>query len=126
MSPACGRTAGRGLALWSGLGYYSRARNLHRCAQAVVEDWGGAFPGRAEDLGHAARHRPVHGGRHRLLLLSERVPILDANVRRVLTRVLAFDADLAVAKNERELWDLGRAAVPHRGPAAAMPRYTQA
>ena len=38
------------LALWSGLGYYSRARNLHRCAQAVVEQWGGSFPGSAEQL----------------------------------------------------------------------------
>ena len=38
------------MGLWSGLGYYSRARNLHRCACAVVENWGGAFPVRAEEL----------------------------------------------------------------------------
>ncbi len=38
------------LALWSGLGYYTRARNLHRCAQAVVGDWGGHFPGTAQAL----------------------------------------------------------------------------
>ena len=38
------------LGLWSGLGYYRRARNLHRCAQAVMEQWGGAFPSKAWQL----------------------------------------------------------------------------
>src|SRR5256885_9585097 len=50
---------------------------------------------------------------------------LDANVRRVLTRVLAFDADLAVARNERELWDLAQQLCPTEDLQQAMPRYTQ-
>ncbi|MCB4785234.1 MULTISPECIES: A/G-specific adenine glycosylase [unclassified Delftia] len=113
------------LALWSGLGYYSRARNLHRCAQAVVEDWGGAFPGRAEDLATLPGIGRSTAGAIASFCFSERVPILDANVRRVLTRVLAFDADLAVARNERELWDLAQQLCPTEDLQQAMPRYTQ-
>ena len=109
------------LALWSGLGYYSRARNLHRCAQAVVEDWGGAFPGRAEDLATLPGIGRSTAGAIASFCFSERVPILDANVRRVLTRVLAFDADLAVARNERELWDLAQQLCPTEDLQQAMP-----
>ena len=53
------------LALWSGLGYYSRARNLHRCAQEVVAVHGGAFPAHSAGAAAAARHRPVHRRGHR-------------------------------------------------------------
>lgn len=113
------------LALWSGLGYYSRARNLHRCAQVVMEQWGGAFPRRAEDLATLPGIGRSTAGAIASFCFSERVPILDANVRRVLTRVLAFDADLAVAKNERQLWDLAQQLCPAEDLENAMPRYTQ-
>ena len=55
--------------LWSGLGYYGRARNLHRCAQAVVGAHGGAFPRPAPALADAARHRSLDRGGDRGLLL---------------------------------------------------------
>ena len=61
------------LALWSGLGYYSRARNLHRCAQVVVAEHGGAFPRSSARAGRAARHRPLdRRGDRRLLLRRAR------------------------------------------------------
>ncbi|MDR0227135.1 MAG: A/G-specific adenine glycosylase [Burkholderiaceae bacterium] len=113
------------LALWSGLGYYSRARNLHRCAQDVVEQWGGAFPRRSEDLATLPGIGRSTAGAIASFCFSERVPILDANVRRVLTRVLAFDDDLAVARNERKLWDLAQQLCPVDDLENAMPRYTQ-
>ncbi len=50
---------------WAGLGYYARARNLHACAQAVVERHGGRFPDTEDGLLSAARHRPLHRRRHR-------------------------------------------------------------
>ena len=53
------------LAAWAGLGYYSRARNLHKCAQIVAERHGGRFPATEAELLRAAGHRPLHGGRHR-------------------------------------------------------------
>ena len=91
------------LALWSGLGYYSRARNLYRCAQQVMEVHGGRFPPTAELL----QTLPGIGRSTAAAIASfcygERAAILDANVKRVLTRVLGFGADLAVAANERAL-----------------------
>jgi A/G-specific adenine glycosylase len=113
------------LALWSGLGYYSRARNLHRCAQAVVEKWGGAFPRTAEELATLPGIGRSTAGAIASFCFSERVPILDANVRRVLTRVLAFDADLAQARNERVLWEHAQQLCPTDNLTEAMPRYTQ-
>ncbi len=111
------------LALWSGLGYYSRARNLHACAIAVMEQHGGVFPttsGVLETLPGIGRST---AGAVASLCFEERVAILDGNVKRVLTRVLGFDADLAVGANERALWELATQALPAQ--SQHMPRYTQ-
>ena len=113
------------LALWSGLGYYSRARNLHKCAQAVAELWGGAFPQTAEQLATLPGIGRSTAGAIASFCFSERVPILDANVRRVLTRVLAFDGDLAQSRNEKQLWELAQQLCPTQNLQDAMPRYTQ-
>ena len=111
------------LALWSGLGYYSRARNMHACAIAVVQQYGGAFPATAEALQTLPGIGKSTAGAIASLCFGERVAILDGNVKRVLTRVLGFDGDLAVSKNERALWDLATNALPEK--SQQMPRYTQ-
>lgn len=113
------------LALWSGLGYYSRARNLHRCAQLVVERHGGHFPRTVDELSALPGIGRSTAGAIASFCFGVRAPILDANVRRVLTRVLGFDADLAVARNERALWERAEALLPHADLERAMPRYTQ-
>lgn len=113
------------LALWSGLGYYSRARNLHRCAQIVVAQHGGAFPRSAQELAQLPGIGRSTAAAIAAFCFGERVAILDANVRRVLTRVLGFDADLAQAVNERALWLQADALLPHQQLAETMPRYTQ-
>ena len=113
------------LSLWSGLGYYSRARNLHRCAQQIMTDHGGAFPRTASVLASLPGIGRSTAGAIAAFCFSERVPILDANVRRVLTRLLGFDKDLAAAKNERLLWEHVDALLPVRDLDVAMPRYTQ-
>ena len=113
------------LALWSGLGYYSRARNLHRCAQIVVQQHGGRFPRTVPELAALPGIGRSTAGAIAAFCFGERAAILDANVRRVLTRVLGFRADLAEAKNERELWRLAEALLPKGDLHAAMPRYTQ-
>ena len=100
------------MALWSGLGYYSRARNLHRCAQQVVQLHGGSFPDSAQVLQTLAGIGRSTAGAIAAFCFSERVAILDANVRRVLTRVLGFDGDLSVAENERALWALATSLLP--------------
>ena len=112
------------LALWSGLGYYSRARNLHKCAQEVMGRFGGAFPRRAEDLQTLPGIGRSTAAAIAAFCFEERAAILDGNVKRVLTRVLGYGEDLAVAKNEKALWALAQDLLPQH--SADMPRYTQA
>ena len=113
------------LGLWSGLGYYSRARNLHRCAQAVVADHSGKFPSTAQALQTLPGIGRSTAAAIASLCFGERVAILDANVKRVLTRVLAFSDDLAFPASERKLWDAATALLPASDLAQSMPRYTQ-
>ncbi len=113
------------LGLWSGLGYYSRARNLHRCAKQVVELHEGNFPRDALTLATLPGIGRSTAAAIASLCFGERVAILDANVKRVITRVLAFDADLASTANERALWRAADELLPVKNLSAAMPRYTQ-
>ena len=114
------------LGLWSGLGYYSRARNLHLCAQQVMALHGGAFPDKADVLETLPGIGRSTAAAIASLCFGERVAILDANVKRVVTRVLGFDSDLAQGANVRALWDAATQLLPvGKDSAAAMPRYTQ-
>jgi len=109
------------LAAWSGLGYYSRARHLHRCAQAVVAQHGGEFPRTSEALARLPGIGRSTAAAIAAFCFGERAAILDGNVKRVLTRVLAFGDDLAVAAHERRLWEEATALLPAEGIEA----YTQ-
>jgi len=114
------------MGLWSGLGYYSRARNMHRCAHIVMQEYGGQFPQRAALLQTLPGIGRSTAAAIASLCFGERVAILDANVKRVLTRLLAFDGDLAQAAHERALWALAQSLVPgEMTDAKAMARYTQ-
>jgi A/G-specific adenine glycosylase len=108
-------------ALWSGLGYYSRARNLHRCAQAVVAEHGGAFPRSSDGLARLPGIGRSTAAAIAAFCFGERVAILDGNVKRVLSRVLAFDEDLAGQAAERRLWVEATRLLPERG----IEGYTQ-
>ncbi len=114
------------LGMWSGLGYYSRARNLHRCAQAVVTEHGGSFPSRADVLQTLPGIGRSTAAAIAAFCFNERISILDGNVKRVLTRVLGYPGDLALATHERRLWGLANELVPPQDAADTMPRYTQA
>jgi A/G-specific adenine glycosylase len=113
------------LALWSGLGYYSRARHLHACAQAVMDLHGGAFPKSAAQLVALPGIGPSTAAAIASICFDERAAILDGNVKRVLTRYLAFEADLAKAASEQALLSEAQRLLPPADMAAAMPRYTQ-
>ncbi len=112
-------------ACWSGLGYYSRARNLHRCAQQVVAVHGGEFPRGAAVLETLPGIGRSTAAAIASFCFGERAAILDGNVKRVLTRVLGFGADLATVANERRLWEHAQDLLPSRGLQQAMPAYTQ-
>ncbi len=114
------------LGLWSGLGYYSRARNLHRCAQSVMEQHGGAFPRDADVLETLPGIGRSTAAAIASLCFGQRVPILDANVKRVVARVLGFDRDLSQTVNVRALWDAASGLLPaEKSVVSVMPRYTQ-
>ena len=117
------------LGLWSGLGYYSRARNLHACAQAVVLSHGGVFPRSATQLAELPGIGRSTAAAIASLCFGERVAILDANVRRVLSRALGFGGDLAQAAQTRALWTPPKpccrsktATRPPAFPCSATPR----
>ena len=109
------------LALWAGLGYYSRARNLHACAQAVAAV--GGFPRTAAELEQLPGIGRSTARAIAAFCFDERLSILDGNVKRVLARLLAFEQDIALARAQRQLWTLADALVPLK--AADMPAYTQ-
>ena len=109
------------LAAWSGLGYYGRARNLHRCAQVVAAEHGGVFPATSAGLQALPGIGRSTAAAIAAFCFGERVAILDGNVKRVLARVLAFAGDLADAKAERELWAAATGLLPDHD----VDRYTQ-
>lgn len=111
------------LTAWAGLGYYSRARNLHRCAQAVVGVHGGSFPTTAAQLAELPGIGRSTAAAIASFCFGERAAILDGNVKRVLSRTLGFGDDLAETRHERRLWSLAEAVLPQQGDD--MPAYTQ-
>ena len=113
------------LGLWSGLGYYSRARHLHRCAVEVTTRFGGRFPESAEQLQTLPGIGRSTAAAIAAFCFGERAAILDGNVKRVLSRSLGFGEDLSVAAHERKLWGLAEALLPRMQLEEAMPRYTQ-
>ncbi|MGJ3701568.1 A/G-specific adenine glycosylase [Variovorax sp. AFSI2.2] len=111
--------------LWSGLGYYSRARNMHRCAQEVVARFGGEFPRTAAELTTLPGIGRSTAAAIAAFCFGERVAILDGNVKRVLTRVLGFGGDMSSSAQERALWDQATQLLPPAEQKEAIASYTQ-
>jgi len=110
------------LAIWEGLGYYSRARNLHRAAQIVVEEFGGELPQnvkRLRDLPGIGRYT---AGAIASIAFGMDEPTLDGNIRRVLARVSNLRIPARSHEGEKRLWEMGAAHLP-AGQAA---EYNQA
>ncbi len=108
------------LAQWAGLGYYARARNLHAAAQLIVARHGGGFPRRVEDWVALPGIGPSTASAIVAFAFDVQAPILDANVRRVLSRYHGIKG--ADAGASRALWAHARAHTPARDVSA----YTQA
>lgn len=113
------------MALWSGLGYYSRARNLHRCAQVVVNEHGGRFPTEACALQQLPGIGPSTAAAIAAFCSGERISILDGNVRRVLSRLLAFGENLARSGAQQQLWQKAQDLLPSQPVGDDMVAYTQ-
>ncbi|MDO5623570.1 MAG: A/G-specific adenine glycosylase [Pseudomonadota bacterium] len=113
------------LALWSGLGYYSRARHLHRCAGEVMQRFGGHFPRTAAELATLPGIGPSTAAAIAAFCFGERAAILDGNVKRVITRAFGVADDLSLPANERALWQRAQALLPTHDLPRTMPAYTQ-
>jgi len=110
------------LALWSGLGYYRRARHLHRAAQVCVAQHGGELPRDFESLAALPGIGRSTAGAILALAHGERFPILDGNVKRVLTRVHGVQGWPGERAIEQRLWVLADG----NTPGARVADYTQA
>ena len=110
------------LVLWAGLGYYARGRHLHRAAQIIVSDFGGQFPQELAPL----QNLPGLGRSTASAILAicnhQALPILDGNVKRVLTRYCGIVGYPGDKKIEAQLWQKAAQLLPKE----AIPDYTQA
>jgi A/G-specific adenine glycosylase len=100
------------LALWTGLGYYARARNLHKTAQLVMADYNGELPNELEQLIALPGIGRSTAGAIMALGFHQRFPILDGNVKRVLCRFYAIDSWPGVKATENQLWSYAEALLP--------------
>ncbi|MDT8441206.1 MAG: A/G-specific adenine glycosylase [Desulfuromonadales bacterium] len=100
------------LELWAGLGYYSRARNLHRAAQAVVAEHDGVFPATVAALNKLPGIGRSTAGAIVSIAYDRPAPILDGNVRRVLMRLFAWQEDPRSSRAERQLWSWAEQLTP--------------
>jgi len=109
---------------WAGLGYYARARNLHRCAQEIARDWGGRFPPTAQTIATLPGIGRSTAAAIAAFAYGERSPILDGNVKRVFTRHFGIAGDPSKRDVETRLWALADAQV-EAAPDLDMAAYTQ-
>ena len=106
------------LKLWEGLGYYSRARYLHRAAQQVVEAYGGRLPTTVAELRTLPGIGPYTAGAIASIAFERPAPVVDGNVIRVFSRVLDLTADVTETKTKKMLWQVAEALVPAEQPGA--------
>jgi len=100
------------LAAWAGLGYYARARNLHRAAKMVAEELGGQFPQTAAELRKLPGIGPYTSGAIAAIAFDEREAAVDANAERVIARLFAVEEPLPASK--AKLRGLTKALVPEK------------
>lgn len=101
------------LHLWTGLGYYARARNLHQCAQQVYEEFGGEFPSDIETLVSLPGIGQSTAGAILSTAFEKRAAILDGNVKRVLARYFAISGWPGKTQVVRQLWDKAELLTPN-------------
>ncbi len=109
------------MAAWAGLGYYSRARNLHRCAGVVVGHHGGCFPRSSAALAKLPGIGRSTAAAIAAFAYGECAAILDGNVKRVLARYCGIDGDPGTAPVQNRLWSAAAAVLPDTNIEA----YTQ-
>ena len=104
------------LKLWEGLGYYARGRNLRKAAKKVVRERGGRLPQTAEEWETLPGIGRYTAGAIASIAFNECVPVLDGNIKRLLSRLTDLDESVDDAATINELWDLAAELVSKRAP----------
>jgi A/G-specific adenine glycosylase len=106
------------LALWEGLGYYSRGRNLHRAAGIVVAEHGGRFPEGVEQLRSLPGIGRYTAGAIASFAFDRRTPILEANTQRVYARLTGYAGDPRTSSGQAALWQFAETILPAKNVGA--------
>ena len=109
------------LRTWQGLGYYSRARNLHRCAKIIWQEHGGKFPNTYREIIKLPGIGTYTAAAIASFAFDENVAVVDGNVYRVLSRVFGLHDDIATGKGQKAFAQLAQELMPSHDPA----RYNQ-
>ena len=104
------------LKYWEGLGYYSRARNLHRGAQQIMKDWGGIIPSSPDHLRKISGIGPYMAGAIASIAFSVQTPAVDGNVIRVISRLFGIREDVSRPAVRKEIERIAADLVPPDRP----------
>ncbi len=105
------------LTLWAGLGYYSRAHNLHKAAQTLVNDYGGYFPRELKNIRSLPGIGEYTAGAIASISFGQREPAVDGNVKRVYARLMLDDSEVASGDMKRNATEFVARLMPHAQPA---------
>lgn len=105
------------LKLWQGLGYYSRARNMHKTAQIIAFDLNGNFPNNYNELLKLKGIGEYTAAAIASFAFNEVVPVVDGNVYRVLARYFNVETDIASSSARKEFTALAKELIPNDNPA---------
>ena len=108
----------RVLKLWEGLGYYTRARNLHKTAIQIVENFGGELPSDPELLRTLPGIGKYTAGAIASIAFQKPVPLVDGNVARVLSRLFNLKEDISKPATQDKLYELATSVISHKDPGA--------
>ena len=105
------------LKLWQGLGYYSRARNLHATAKIIINDYGGNFPNNFKELLKLKGVGDYTAAAIASFSFNEVIPVVDGNVYRVLARYFDIETNIALPKAKKEFFELASELISKENPA---------
>ena len=108
-------TLGEVLKVWEGLGYYSRARNLHKAAQIMERKFQGNIPNNTKNLRSLPGIGDYTAGAIMSIAFNKKSPVLDSNMIRVLTRIFRITENVDSSQTKRRLWDLAGELLPEKG-----------
>ena len=104
------------LKLWEGLGYYTRARNLHKTAQEIVNRFGGKIPSDSETLMTLPGIGRYTAGAISSIAFQKPVPLVDGNVARVFSRLFNIKKDISKPETQKQFYAVGEKLVPRKNP----------